>query len=91
MLQTIQYIKVHNTTYINKLESQHKWLRKDATPMPLFLLPMNPDQKYQHRLEQAQALPMDEKMKLECQLGFTYRQAVGEIIYAMITCRPNIS
>ena len=27
---------------------------------------------------------------LEKKLGFTYRQAIGELIYALVTCRPDI-
>ena len=91
VLQTQEYIKLHNTTYINKIIQQHSWINDDNTPMPYHPLPMNPDTKYQHQLEQATPLEMDEKLKLERKLNFTYRQVVGEIIYAMIICRPNIS
>ena len=52
---------------------------------------MNPDNKYQCELEQATPLTPSEKATLESQLKFTYHQAVGGIIYAMITCRPDIS
>ena len=89
--QTQQYIKLHNTTYIDKLIEQHKWLQQDTTPLHQFPLPMNPDTKYQRQLEQAEPLSIDEKKLLEQKLRFTYRQAVGEIIYGMITCRPDIS
>ena len=34
---------------------------------------------------------IQEKVILERKLGFSYRQAIREIIYAMITCRPDIS
>ena len=54
-------------------------------------LPMDPSNKYQHQLENAQPLTPEEKHDIEKELGFTYRQAVGEIIYAMITCRPDVS
>ena len=89
--QTREYIKLHNTTYIDKLIATHQWLQNDDTPVHAFPLPMNPDVKYQHKLEQAEPLELAEKLQLEKKLGFTYRQAIGEIIYAMITCRPDVS
>ena len=30
-------------------------------------------------------------METEKHYGFSYRQAIGELIYAMVTCRPDIS
>ena len=89
--QSREYIKLHNTTYINKLLDQHKWLNNDEDKIHNFPLPMNPDTKYQHKLENAEPLTMTDKLQLEKKLKFTYRQAVGEIIYAMITCRPDVS
>ena len=32
-----------------------------------------------------------EQAKLEKDLGFTYRQGIGEILYALVTCRPDVS
>ena len=89
--QTQEYIRIHNTTYINKLIEQHKWLEQDTTPVHQFPLPMNPDNRYQRALEEASPLGEEEKQLLESKLRFKYRQAAGEIIYAMITCRPDIS
>jgi dUTPase len=88
--QTKHYIKVYNRTYINKIESNHPWL-KHETPLSEFPVPMNPDPKYHKQLESYKPLTDIEKHALEKELGFGYRQAVGEIIYAMVTCRPDIS
>ena len=33
----------------------------------------------------------DEINKIEQEYGFSYRQGVGELIYGMVTCRPDIS
>jgi hypothetical protein len=52
---------------------------------------MNPDPKYHKTLENYTPLTDIERHELEKELGFGYRQAVGEIIYAMVTCRPDIS
>ena len=89
--QTREYVKLHNTTYINKLLAQHAWLSNDDDPIHSQPLPMNPDNAYQKKLESASAMTIQEKVILERKLGFSYRQAIGEIIYAMITCRPDIS
>ena len=53
---------------------------------------MRSDSKYLYLLENAKG-PMEdiEKTKLELKMGFNYRQALGEILYAMVTCRPDIS
>ena len=32
-----------------------------------------------------------EKRALQLELGFNYRQAIGELIFLMVTCRPDIS
>ena len=89
--QRREYIKIHNATYISKLEHQHKWLAEDTTPIHSHPLPMESTSSYLHQLEQATPLTATEKTAIENKYGFTYRQGVGEIIYAMITCRPDIS
>ena len=89
--QRREYVKIHNTTYIDKLIQQHKWLQDDTGTSHHHPIPMNPSPQYIKELESAQPLTTDEKQQLEKSLNFGYRQAVGEIIYAMITCRPDIS
>ena len=32
-----------------------------------------------------------DKKLLQQEMGFNYRQAIGELIYMMVTCRPDIS
>ena len=48
---------------------------------------MNADNSYQQRLEQAPIRTEEEIKSLEKEMGFGYRQAIGELIYAMVTCR----
>ena len=48
--QTKEYIKIHNTTYIDKLLAQHFWLANDEVPLHTHPLPMNSDNKYQKQL-----------------------------------------
>ena len=47
---------------------------------------------YSTALENAAAPTTDsEKRALSREMGFNYRQVIGELIYAMVTCRPDIS
>lgn len=91
--QTREYIKIHNQTYIEKLIDQHHWLEHEHGDKPLgdLPLPMRSDAEYLRSLEQATAATEDERHLLEREYGFKYRQGIGEIIYAMVTCRPDIS
>ena len=86
--QTRDYIKMNNATYINKiLEGK----RLPSTPQHTHPLPMNPDPAFNRRIEEATPLTDTERDKLEREYGFSYRQGIGELIYAMVTCRPDIS
>ena len=89
--QTSEHIKIHCSTYINKILSEHNWL--DATlPCHIFPIPMKAENNYSRSLELAQAPDTAKaKYQLEKEMKFNYRQAIGELIYAMVTCRPDIS
>ena len=52
---------------------------------------MKADSTYIHSLESATPLTDMELKELETKLGFTYRQGIGEILYALVTCRPDVS
>ena len=51
---------------------------------------MNPDRTYLASLDDPQDTE-EEPQELETRKGFSYRQAIGELIYAMITTIPDIS
>ena len=55
-------------------------------------IPMSEDKHYIRQLESAE-LPSTEEQKiaLQVEMKFNYRQAIGELIYAMVTRRPDIS
>ena len=52
---------------------------------------MNHDKRYQFELEHATG-PDDpsHQLKIQREMGFSYRQAIGELLFAAITCRPDI-
>ena len=92
VLQTKHFIKLYNNTYINKILQRHDWIHQEQLP-PLhnLPLPMKSDTQYQRNLEQ-QPIPTEKEIQqLEKEMGFGYRQAIGELIYALVTCRPDIS
>jgi len=91
IMQSKHYIKLYNKTYITKVSSHHDWLHDEVHHMYEFPLPMNPDNDYKRKLETSEPLTEEELKKYEKQMGFGYRQAIGELVYAMVTCRPDIS
>ena len=90
VLQTKHYIKLYNETYINKIINSHSWLNK-KTNTSTYPIPMPSDPEYRKSLENAIPATATELKQLEKEYGFKYRQGVGEILYAMVTCRPDIS
>ena len=79
---------MNNATYINKIVEDKVLPYEPQSTHPL---PMNPDPTYNRKIEEAVPLTDPERNKLEKEYGFSYRQGVGELIYAMVTCRPDIS
>ena len=90
--QTQDYVKVSCSTYITRVceKYQTPWMhshmmRGQPTPFPTTQGSMSgflstegdPDEKVQAKLA----------LDMKCQ----YRNVVGELIYAMTTCRPDIS
>ena len=89
--QTEDYIKIHNSTYIKKILETHEWLQEPCK-MPNNPIPMNNDTSYITLLETSKGPePPLQKFQLENEMGFSYRQAIGELMFAMVTCRPDIS
>ena len=88
--QTRHYIKLSNALYLDKIMKNHPWLQ-DEKPTAAFPIPMRSDSAYLHTIETAEPFQQEDRIAYENTLGFTYRQAIGEIIYALVTCRPDIS
>ena len=88
-VQTKHYIKIHGATYITKIIEHHGWQNEKAANLPI---PMRTDSAYQAQiqLEEGPTDPQAQK-ELEKQMGFNYRQAIGELIFAMTICRIDIS
>ena len=60
-------------------------------PTGKFPTPMCAESTFLRGLESATPFTESKRVQHEKQVGFTYRQGIGEILYALVTCRPDIS
>ena len=90
--QTRDYVKVGNKTYTKRVMERHSHWMKDFPPSndPV---PMNPNPDSQHKLENEDNMSTtaEDIQQLEREFQFKYRSATGELIFAMVTSRPDIS
>ncbi len=93
ILQTHYYIKLNLTTYVNKIFKPYLaiWM-KTAYPTPVQSTPLPTDPAW---LKKFNAATGDrDKMvqaKLAKSMQLNYCSGVGELIWAMTTCRPDLS
>jgi hypothetical protein len=86
IIQTSNFITIHCGTYIRKLLQNHAWM--DMKPSKL---PMPADNNHIKALDTI-LCPTTEAEHLALETSyFRYRGAIGELIWAMITCRPELS
>jgi hypothetical protein len=90
ILQTKHYIKISCEDYLQKILSQHEWHTLPAAQKPV---PMQSNSQHQAQLETQpiHAINPKDQVDYQNQAGFSYRAAIGELIYALITARPDIS
>ena len=67
----------------------HGWTKEFVKHKPV---PLRSDSKYMTaiQLDEGPEDPLEAK-QLEKRMGFNYRQAIGEVIYALTICRIDIS
>jgi hypothetical protein len=87
--QTRYYNHVHCQTCIEKIVSHHGWAKPKIRSPPT---PMKRDSKYQVDIQTSRGPEsIKEQKELEHRMGFSYRQTIGELIYALTVCRVDIS
>ena len=89
--QTRKFIKIYNKTYITKILRDKGWLEATIPGQTTKYIPMHNDAEYNKKVEKAEPIPESELTSIEKEFGFTYKQGIGELLYAMVTCRPDIS
>lgn len=52
---------------------------------------MHNDLDYDKDIENSEPIPPSELSAIEKEFGFSFKYRVGELIYALVTCRPDIS
>ena len=68
---------------------QHDWLQLKASMLPV---QMQSDSVHHHNLETAERPNTpEEQQHVEQQAGFSFRMATGELVYALIVARIDIS
>ena len=85
--QSSHFNKISTHTYITKILKDKPWISSPSHTSPI---PMNPDNVYNHNLEQLEPLTDHDLKVVEDEYGFSYKQDIGEHIYVMVTCRPDI-
>ena len=91
VLQSRWYIKIYAKTYLAKtlLPYFEDWLDIPSKPLPI---PLGTNEKFHNELYKATGNP-DTKVQaaLSKRMGFGYRKAIGELIWPMTTCHPDLS
>ena len=87
--QSRSFIKVSCSTYIKKILRTHNWDTPSRTSA--LKTPLPSDKTFIRNLESTKG-PSDplESKQLSQTMQFSYRQAIGELLFAAITCRPDI-
>jgi hypothetical protein len=90
--QTQQYIKISCESYIDRICEKYldTWMRTHTFPNQATPLPQNESfvKSFHNAVGDPTPSVQDE---LATRMGLKYRNGVGELIYALVTCRPDIS
>ena len=83
--QTKDYVKISCELSIDKIVSHHEWENKKAASRPVL---MRNDAAYQEAILELGKAPetKKEQRELEKAMGCSYRQAIGELIFALTIC-----
>jgi len=90
--QSRYWIKISCSTYINRIMPKHRDSWMSDKRMPTHPTPLPVAGKFMESFMAAKGnRDKDVQAALAKEYGFSYRSGVGELIYAMITCRPDLS
>jgi deoxyuridine 5'-triphosphate nucleotidohydrolase len=91
--QTKSYVKIHCAKYIQKLQQHYPWLQNNLTNTASTPIPFCSNSAYITKLVQTPTSQLNDsaRKELEERMGIKFRKVMGEIMYPMIKCRPDIS
>ena len=74
--------------YLTKMLNGHNWLTTNSSHTNSPISNDTVTLKYMHTSK----VPRDTNntAKLQLKMGFHYRQAIGELMFAAVTCRPDV-
>ena len=93
VLQTRHYIKISVRSFIDKVFEQHlaTWM-KSTYPSPARSTPLPTDATFMKKFNSSSGDPDPKaQQKLAKTMQLNYRSGVGELIWAMTTCRPDLA
>ena len=93
VLQSCHYIKLLAETYTEKRDAKHLnvW-NKTVQMMAVRALPMPTNDTFMKAFTNAEGdTDKSKQQELQAKHKFGYQSGIGELIYGMITCRPDIS
>ncbi|KAL7488575.1 hypothetical protein ACHAW6_014165 [Cyclotella cf. meneghiniana] len=91
ILQSRWYVKVSIQTWLAIMMEPYfnDWLDIPSSPMPT---PLGPNEAFIKCLYSTEGDPsVAAQAQLEKQMGIKYRKAIGQLIWPMTTCRPNLA
>ena len=92
IVQTRQYIKLNVKTFVDKVFAKHikSWM-KTSYPTPNRSTPLPPSNDWLKKFNTAVGNPdVKAQAALSKKMQLSYRSGVGELIWAMTTCRPDL-
>jgi hypothetical protein len=93
VLQSRYFIKLSCKTYVEKMSAKYllTWM-KDLRDMANRPLPMPTTDTFLRNFSSTVGTDDEKELeKLKKEFGFGYRNGIGELIYAIVTCRPDLS
>jgi len=93
VLQTRHYIKISVRSFIDKVFEQHlaTWM-KSTYPSPARSTPLPTDATFMKKFNSSSGDPDPKaQQKLAKTMQLNFRSGVGELIWAMTTCRPDLA
>jgi len=90
--QTRDYVKLSCETYIDRVLQTHGWDKPGSRESDRHdTIPLSPDLDKHLETLSGPEEGTAEHVALEKQCGFSFRQVLGEIVYAYVVCRVDVS